>query len=371
MTWQQEGNGGWAVATICFFLLEWWSTAGATILSERVGGPEIRQLERTDLHELPDIWVVWTEKKVQALRCEEKLRGRPFHAQSTLRERLDTSQARRHITGLPSSYNKSRRSCNLFVDTIKYARISTSRQALCRLLWSRGGHEADQTRGERALSNLHTDVPASEASRKLLEQQLTELKTQQRAQQPLRKELESARGAMQRAQRREEEARGAFTLAQSVKEQADQEASKIQSELCTLEQETHNAATEASGTRPRPLLRHHRQYHLRMAPSWCTNRATRSSQTSRVHTHQLLAWPVFSSWDSDRRSGRPGHGIRWVRRGVQANALESIAGRRVGQISKEAHDLQSARKQRKNSPQACPLEIPLWRDKECRASSTA
>ena len=174
------------------------------------------------------------EKKMQALRSEEKLRGRPFQAQSTLWERVDTSQARRHITGLPSSYNKSRRSCNLFVDTIKYARISTSRQALCWLLWSRGAHEADQTRGERALSNLDTDVSASEASRKLLEQQLTELKTQQRAEQPLSKGLESARGALQRAQGREEEARGAFTLAQSVKEQADQEAAKIQSEPCTL-----------------------------------------------------------------------------------------------------------------------------------------
>ena len=111
--------------------------------------------------------------------------------------------------------------------------------------------------------------------------------------------------------------------------------------LCTIEQEAHNAATEASGTRPRPLLRHHRRYHLRMAPSRGTNRATRSSQTSRVHTHQMLAWSVFSSWDSDRRCVRPAHGIRWVRRGVQANAFESIAGRRVGQISKEAHDLQA------------------------------
>ena len=45
-----------AVATIWFFLLEWWSTAGATILSERVGGLEIRQLERRDLHELPYNW---------------------------------------------------------------------------------------------------------------------------------------------------------------------------------------------------------------------------------------------------------------------------------------------------------------------------
>ena len=80
------------------------------------------------------------------------------------------------------------------------------------------------------------DAPALEAARKLLEQ-LTELKTQQKAQQLLSNRLESVRGALQRAQRRAEEAKVAFTLAQTVKEQADQEAARIQSELCTPEQE--------------------------------------------------------------------------------------------------------------------------------------
>ena len=103
---------------------------------------------------------------------------------------------------------------------------------------------------EKALSNLDVDAPALEAARKMLEQQLTELKTRQKAQQPLSKRLESARGALQRAQRRAEEARVAFTLAQTVKEQADQEAARIQVKLCTLEQEAHKAATEAAGARP-------------------------------------------------------------------------------------------------------------------------
>ena len=94
------------------------------------------------------------------------------------------------------------------------------------------------------------DALALEVARKLLDQQLTELKTQQQAQQPLSKRLESARGALQRAQRRAEEARVAFTLAQTVKELADQEAARIQAELCTLEQEAHKAATEATGARP-------------------------------------------------------------------------------------------------------------------------
>ena len=47
-----------------------------------------------------------------------------------------------------------------------------------------------------------------------------------------------------------EEARVAFTLAQNVKEQADQEAARIEVELCTLEQEAHKAATEAAPEDP-------------------------------------------------------------------------------------------------------------------------
>ena len=216
-----------AVAAIWFFLLEWWSTAGATILSERVGGRAIRQLERMDLHELPDNWVVWTEK-VQALRSEEKLRGRPFHAQSTLQEWLDTSQAQRHTTSLPAA------------TTSRGAATSTRPLPTPLVPWR-----------SRNRPNMWRElVPALEASRQLLEQQLTELKTQQRAQQPLSKRLESVRGALQRAQRRAAEARAAFTLAKSDKEQADQEAAKIQSELCALDQEAHNAATVASSTRP-------------------------------------------------------------------------------------------------------------------------
>ena len=366
MTWQQEGNGGLAVATIGFFLLEWWSTAGAAVLSERVGGVEIRQLERTDLHELPDIWVVWTEKKVQALRSEEKLRGRPFHARSTLRERLDTSQARRHITGLPSSYNKSRRSCNLLVETIKHSRISTSRQALCRLLWSRGAHEADETRGESSQQSAHWCACA----RGVEEIVGT---TAHRAEDAAESSTTSEEGAGECERRRAtsaEERRGSKrcvhvgTIRQgasgprSSKTTVRAVHTRARSPQCSHRSLRHtpSAAAQTSWTVPSPHG---------------TKPRYQQSQTSRVHTHQLLAWSVFSSWDSDRRSGRPAQGIRWVRRGVQANALDGIAGRRVGQISKEAHDLQSARKQRKNSPQACPLEIPLWRDKECRASSTA
>ena len=98
-----------------------------------------------------------------------------------------------------------------------WKRSSTSRSKLgrasCRLFWVGGvGVIRHIKQVERALSSLDMDAPALEAAGKLPEQQLTELKTQQKAQQPLSKRLESARGALQRAQRRAEEAKVAFTL---------------------------------------------------------------------------------------------------------------------------------------------------------------
>ena len=188
------------------------------------------------MHELPDNWVVWTEE-VQSRRSEEKLRGRPSLEQSTLQERLDTNQAKRYITGLPATTTgRGTTAICLWKRSSTYG--SAPRRAFCRLLWSPRGHETDQTRG--------LPMCLFQRRRGNWSQQLTELKTQQRAQQPMSKRLESATSALPRAQRRAVEARAAFTLAQSVKEQADQEAAKIQSELCVLEEEAHRAATEST-----------------------------------------------------------------------------------------------------------------------------
>ena len=126
-----------------------------------------------------------------------------------------------------------------------WQRSSTNRskfgRALCRCIW---------VRKLSAAVCLNMDVPAMEATRKLLEQKITELRTQEGAPTPLSKRLESARRAPQRAQRRAEEAKVAFTLAQTVKAHAGQEAARMQSEICTLEQEAHKAGTEATGARP-------------------------------------------------------------------------------------------------------------------------
>ena len=116
---------------------------------------------------------------------------------------------------------------------------------------SQFGHVTRQIKQvEKALSCMDMDVPALEASRKLLKKQLTQLRTQQRAQQPLSIRLESVRRALQRAQRIAEEAKVALTLAQTVKEEADQEAARIQSELCILDLEVQKAATDTSARPP-------------------------------------------------------------------------------------------------------------------------
>ena len=163
-----------------YFFFEWWCTAGATVHSKGVGSLEIRHLERVDLHALPDSGVVWTGEWVK--------KSYDGH---------NRKQAARHRSlnnYKQSSANRSKFCC-----------------ALCRFIWVRRGHAANQTGGE-ALSSLDMDKPALEASSKQLEQQLTQLSSQQKAQQPLSKRLESAREALQRAPTRAEEAKVAFAL---------------------------------------------------------------------------------------------------------------------------------------------------------------
>ena len=61
-----------------------------------------------------------------------------------------------------------------------------------------------------------------------------------------------------------------------------------------------------------------------------------------LHTHQRIARDVHSCWSGDSCGGtrRPTHGLRWLRRGVQTDAIESIAGRRKFQIGKKTLDIQ-------------------------------
>ena len=188
MTWQQ-GIGGWQ-----------WQQSGASsssVVHRKCNSTLPRSWKPGD--QAPGAsgrartarqWVVWT-KEVQALRVKKSYAA----ALST------TTETKQLVTGL-----------YLYVETIQHkldvpvVESSGSREVIRQI-----------KQVEKALSSLDMDAPA----RKMLEQQLTELNTQQKAQQPLSKRLESARGALQRAQRRAEEARVAFTLDQTFKEQAD------------------------------------------------------------------------------------------------------------------------------------------------------
>ena len=65
--------------------------------------------------------------------------------------------------------------------------------------------------------------------------------------------------------------------------------------------------------------------------------------TSSPHTHQWSARVMHScgSGDGCRRARRPDDGLRWIGRGIPADAIESIARRRNRQVGKNTIDLQT------------------------------
>ena len=151
-------------------------------------------------------------------------------------------------------------------------------------------------------------MPAIEASRKLLEQRLTELKTQS-------KRLESARATLQRARRRADEA----------KEQADREAAKILSELCALEQEAHKTATEATGTRPLD-----RCSDIKDSTTSALHQARAPTEQLDINGLHCLCSAAGTVTDEAED---------------QLMDFDARRGVRVCQIRKEAHGVQAARTQ--------------------------
>ena len=152
---------------------------------------------------------------------------------------------------------------------------------------------------------------------------------------------------------RELKASVAFTLAQTVKKQADQEAARIQVELCTLEQEAHKAATEAAGARPLDrcsdiIDNTISALHKAGAPTEHLEQARRAAYTL---SHQWSARVMrgCGSGDSCRRARRPDDGLRWLRRGIPADAIKSIARRRNRQVGKKTIDLQTLTNRERNT----------------------
>ena len=136
MAWQQEGSGGW----------QWL----------RSGSPQVQQYSAKEWEAWRSgNWSEWTCTNCQTIgwsgqkKCRHCGVKKSYAAalSSTLLERLDTNQARRYITGLPATTtSRSPAAHCVWKRSSTYG--SAPRRALCRLLWSRGGHETDQTRGE-------------------------------------------------------------------------------------------------------------------------------------------------------------------------------------------------------------------------------
>ena len=134
-----------------------------------------------------------------------------------------------------------------------------------------------------------------------------------------------------------------------MKEQADQEAARIQVELCTLEQEAHKAATEATGSRPLDLCSDIidntiTALHKAGAPAEHLEQARQAAFTliNGLQVHSC------GSGDGCRRARRPDDGLRWLRRGIPVEAVVTIARRRNRQVGKKTIDLQTLANSERN-----------------------
>ena len=183
-----------AVAAIWCLLFEWWCTAIATVLSQGVGSLEIRHLERVDVHELPTVG--WSGQK-KSRHCGVKKSYTAALSTTRVQSWSGRTQPK------PNSSSQVSQQLQQVAAQLQSAcgndPAQPSKSLDVPIVESSGSGEVIRQvkKVEKALNSLDVDAPALESARKMLEQQLTELKTQQKAQQPLRKRLESASGALQ------------------------------------------------------------------------------------------------------------------------------------------------------------------------------
>ena len=151
------------------------------------------------------------------------------------------------------------------------------------------------------------------------------------------------RGVLCRELKGERRKRELRSLAQTVKEQADQEAS-------VEPRSTQSSYRSRRRTPTRPLLGYHRQHHFRITQSWSDYRTPGTGTTSSLHSHQWSARVMrgCGSGDGCRRARRPDDGLRWLRRGILADAVKSIARRRNRQVGKKTIDLQTLTNRERN-----------------------
>ena len=217
-----------------------WCTASATVLSHRVGSLEIRHLERVDVHELPDSGVVWT-KEVQALRREEELRSSSFYDNSSILERMDTTETKQLVTSLSAA------------TICMWKQPSTSKpksgRAYCPVLWVRRGHTANQASGEssqqsgRGYSSAGTCEENVRTTTHRVEDTAESTTT-------VEQKIGKCEGCSAESSKESGGSESCVHSGPDCQRAGGQEAARIQVELCTLEQAPHTAATEAAGARP-------------------------------------------------------------------------------------------------------------------------
>ena len=193
MTWQQ-GIGGWQ-----------WQQSGAS--SSSGGTPHVQQYSAKELEEWRSgTWSEWMCTNCQTVGWSGQKKCRHCGVKKSFAAALSTTRVQSwsgRTQPKPNSSSQVSQQLQQVAAQLQSACGNDSAQPSKSLdvpiVDSSGSGEVIRQvkQVEKALNSLDVDAPALESARKMLEQQLTELKTQQKAQQPLSKRLESASGALQ------------------------------------------------------------------------------------------------------------------------------------------------------------------------------
>ena len=339
-------------------LFEWWCTACATVLSQGVGSLEIRHLERVDVHELPDSGVVWT-KEVQALRGEKELRSSSFYDKSSILERMDTPETKQLVTSL-SAATTSGGTTTICMWKRSSTNQPKSGRAYCRVLWVRKGHTANQASGE---SSQQSGRGYSSAG--ICEENVRTIthRVEDTAESSITVEQKIGKCEECSAERTMESG-GSESCGYSGPDcQRTGGPRSSENSSRTLKARTRSSQSSYRSRRrtpTRPLLGHHRQHHFRITQSWSACRAPGAGTTGSPHTHQWSARVMrgCGSGDGCRRARRPDDGLRWLRRGIPADVIESIARRRNCHVGKRTIDLQTLTNRERNLNSHKPWRSP-------------
>ena len=232
MTWQQ-GSGGWQ-----------WQQSGSSFSNG--GAPQVQQYTAKEVEAWGSgTWSEWTCTNCRTVgwSVQKKCRncGVKKSCASSLLDGHHRNQTARHRS--LGNYNKWRHNYNLYVEKIKH-----KQEAWTCLLSNLLGRERSYGKSSRwrAFSSLDMEAPELEAATKLLEQQLTELKTQQKGTTTVEQKIGKREGSSAESSK---ESRGSESRVHSGPD-CQRAGGPGSSENTIGTQEAHKAATDATGARP-------------------------------------------------------------------------------------------------------------------------